>query len=418
MHKHSLPVPGAPDIAPCRAHGLIRCLLLGGSVLAGGAAAEPTDLLSFAQGALPVAIVGGDAYKVQDRHAMAMIDGDSTGFTFASRAPTDARVEFVYRLPAPTTFDRLAVPNVLETPSPSQTFARDVEVWGSNAGPDGPFALLGSATLATHAAKGEVTELRMTGPRAVRWVKLVLTGGIEPQRALMFYEFSEIVGNGEQETVPLSDAFDGAWRGRGVKLKLSQDGAVVTGCYDGNGELEGTVDGNILRARGISPDDGIESLFLLMVHDGAITGVRSTNGAPFRPYRGDPADGNAGTRCAEPKPPALGCGAVIHAIRFDYDSADIRAESAPVLAALAEGLQATGAVTITIEGHTSSEGSEAYNQALSERRAAAVTAALAGLGIPAERLEVAGRGESEPIASNADEAGRSLNRRVQVVCRE
>lgn len=382
------------------------------------AADDPrTDLLSFAQGALPVQIIGGEAYKVRDDHALAMIDGDTRGFIFASRAPADARVEFVYRLPAATTFDRLAVPNVLETPSPAQTFVRDVEVLGSDAGPDGPFELLGSVTLATHAGKGEVTELTMSAPRAVRWVKLRLGGGIDVQREAMFYEFSEIIGNGEQAPVPLSDAFSGAWKGRGVKLTLAQDGAVVSGCYDANGELTGTVDGNVLRAKGISPDDGIESLFVLMVHDGAIAGVRSSNGAPFRRYDGEPA-ADAGTRCAEPAPPVLGCGAVIHALRFDYDSDALRPESAPVLDALADGLRSAGAARIAIEGHTSSEGSDAYNQSLSERRAAAVVAALVERGIAAPRLSAVGRGEAAPIASNDDEAGRSLNRRVEVRCEE
>jgi outer membrane protein OmpA-like peptidoglycan-associated protein len=114
----------------------------------------------------------------------------------------------------------------------------------------------------------------------------------------------------------------------------------------------------------------------------------------------------------------LGCGAVIHAIRFDYDSAVIRPRSAPVLDALAEGLSAAGPVGIRIEGHTSDEGSEAYNRALSEQRAAAVTTALIERGLAADQLSAVGRGESEPIADNADEAGRSMNRRVQVLCRE
>jgi OOP family OmpA-OmpF porin len=346
---------------------------------------------------------------------IASIDGDPRGFVFASKAPADATVEFVYRLPAQTTFERLAVPNVLETPSPAQTFTRKVDVLGSSVGPDGPFELLGSATLTTHAAKGQFTELNMTEPRAVDWIMLRLGGGIEVRQDEMFYEFTEIIGNGEQAPMRLSDTFSGAWKGRGVKLTLTQDGAVVVGCYDRNGELAGTIDGSILRARGVSPDDGIESLFVLQMHDGAITGVRSTNGAPFHRYVGTPTD-DSGTRCAKPVAPTLGCGAVVHAIRFDYDSANIRPESAAVLDALADGLKSASARRVRIEGHTSSEGDDAYNQGLSERRAQAVIDALLARGLPEGSLIGAGRGEAVPIATNDDETGRSLNRRVEVVC--
>jgi OOP family OmpA-OmpF porin len=378
-----------------------------------------TDYLSFAQGALPVAVLGGDAVKAGPSQAMRAIDGNPGGYLFASKAAADTRVEFVYRLPAMTTFDRFAVPNVLETPSPSQTFARRIEVLGSAQGPQGPFTPLARAELKTHATKGQVSELQMLERHPVRWVKLALTGGIDVQRDAMFYEFSEIIGNGEQEAVPLSEEFNGSWRGRGFKITLQQQGAVVSGCYAPNGELQGTVSGNILRARGVGLDDGVESLFILMPdRDGALTGVSSSNGAPFRSLGGDPVDAASGPRCARPQPADLGCGAVIHAIRFGYDSAELTAESDPVLDSLAHGLQGAGDIRVAIEGHTSSEGDAAYNQSLSERRAAAVVAALKQRGLTAQRLSAVGRGEVQPIASNDDEAGRSLNRRVEVVCSE
>ncbi len=390
------------------------------TVLAAAEEAPPrTDYLSFAQGALPVAVIGGDAVKAGLSQAMQAIDGNPGGYLFASKAAVDTRVEFVYRLPAMTTFDRFAVPNVLETPSPSQTFTRQLEVLGSAQGPQGPFTPLARADLKTHAAKGQVSELQMLERQPVRWIKLALTGGIDIQRDAMFYEFSEIVGNGAQDAVPLSEEFNGSWRGRGFKIALQQQGAVVSGCYEPNGELHGTVSGNILRARGIGRDDGVESLFILMPdRDGALTGVSSSNGAPFRPLGGDPVDAASGPRCARPQPADLGCGAVIHAIRFGYNSAELRSESAPVLDSLAHGLQSVGDGRVTIEGHTSSEGDAAYNQSLSERRAAAVVAALQHRGLQVQNLSAVGKGESQPIASNDDEAGRSLNRRVEVVCSE
>lgn len=69
---------------------------------------------------------------------------------------------------------------------------------------------------------------------------------------------------------------------------------------------------------------------------------------------------------------------------------------------------------VIIEGHTDSQGSEAYNQQLSLKRAQAVKNYLISQGIPAERIEAIGLGESQPISENNTPQGRQLNRRVQI----
>ena len=143
--------------------------------------------------------------------------------------------------------------------------------------------------------------------------------------------------------------------------------------------------------------------------------MRSTNNSPFRLFTLAPAPG-AKVECSDPVPPTLGCGAIIHSIAFAFDSAEIRPESAAVLTELFSGLQADASTGITIEGHTSSEGTEDYNDKLSERRAQAVVADLVRRGLPNQRLTAVGIGERRPIASNNDESGRSLNRRVEVKC--
>ncbi len=306
---------------------------------------------------------------------------------------------------------------MLETPSPSQTFVRKIEVAGSDSGPDGHFRMLASGVLATHAGKGLTTSLAIVGAIPVRWVRLTLEGGIDVLRDKTFFEFSEIIGHGTQEPVPLSEAFQGTWKGRGVLLELQQEGASVSGCYDGEGDLSGTVSGNVLRATGHTRKSGILSAFVLAVgDDGAITGVRSTNGAPFRLYSGDAAPGLK-TECSGQGVPPIGCGSILHGINFDFDSATIRPESDELLDALATGLQASAASAITVIGHTSSEGANEYNIALSQRRAEAVVAAIVGRGISAARVSAEGRGETQPIADNVTEAGRSLNRRVEIACR-
>ncbi len=381
-------------------------------------APERIDYLTFAQGAVPVRIGGaGAAMGATFEHAVRMMDGDATVFPFVQRAEPETDTEFVYRLPALTTFNRFAVPNVLETPSPNQTFARSIEIHGSATGSDADYTLLASATLKAHSRPGQVTEIPVAASTPVRWVKLRLVGGLDPSGSTLFFEFSELIGNGRQETPPLDERFNGTWRDRAVRLALKQDGPVVTGCYDANGRLTGTVTGNILRATGISQSDKAPSAFLLSVaDDGSMRGVRSTNGSPFRLYAAPAVPAAEGPTCGDPPPPTLGCGSIVHGITFDFDSADIRPESEPVLARLYDGLRADPSASITIEGHTSSEGGTDYNQRLSERRAAAVVADLVRRGIDASRLKSVGIGELRPIASNHDESGRSLNRRVEVKC--
>lgn len=70
---------------------------------------------------------------------------------------------------------------------------------------------------------------------------------------------------------------------------------------------------------------------------------------------------------------------------------------------------------VLIEGHTDSTGSASVNQALSERRAGAVRAALVDMGISADRVMTRGYGKSFPVASNNTAAGRQLNRRVEII---
>ena len=70
---------------------------------------------------------------------------------------------------------------------------------------------------------------------------------------------------------------------------------------------------------------------------------------------------------------------------------------------------------VVIEGYTDSRGSSKKNQALSEKRARAVADYLASQGVPADRLQAVGKGESSPIASNSTSSGRAENRRVEIV---
>ena len=99
---------------------------------------------------------------------------------------------------------------------------------------------------------------------------------------------------------------------------------------------------------------------------------------------------------------------------FDFDSDVIKGNARDNLSKLAASLKKYPDTDLMIVGHTDDKGSDSYNQALSERRAAAARAYLTSVGIAGTRVKTAGRGESEPIASNGDDSGRQQNRRVEV----
>lgn len=378
----------------------------------------PVNYLSFAQGVVPIALEGNaKELRVGIEHALLAIDGDNGVYVLTPKpGGSQTRITFVYKLPALTTFEEILFPNVLETPSPSQTFIRNVEISGSDSGPEGPFSTLAKTTLKIHSDKGQTTSVPIHIKQPVRWIRITLEGGVNILRDRTFFEFSEIIGYGSQEPVQLSDDFSGKWKGRGVLLELKQEGANVSGCYDRAGDLRGTVSGNLLRATGHTRNGNIPSTFVLGIDDGKVIGVRSTNGAPFRLYSGNSAP-RMQTECSKRGVQPLGCGSIIHAINFDFDSASIKSESDKVLDELSSGLKASGTSVITVVGHTSSEGSGAYNDKLSQRRAEAVVTAIIERGLDSENISAEGRGENQPIADNATDIGRLLNRRVEIECR-
>lgn len=117
---------------------------------------------------------------------------------------------------------------------------------------------------------------------------------------------------------------------------------------------------------------------------------------------------------------ADGCVVVAEAVRveldvkFDFDKAEVKQGSYGDIKNLADFMKQYPQTSTTVEGHTDSVGSDAYNQKLSERRANAVRAVLVNqYGVEAERVNAVGNGEAAPVADNASEAGRAVNRRVE-----
>lgn len=108
-------------------------------------------------------------------------------------------------------------------------------------------------------------------------------------------------------------------------------------------------------------------------------------------------------------------GTVALYITFRTNSADLDANAVPVLIQVRDALQGDPSLRLRLVGHTDNTGNDGINIPLSGRRAESVRAWLVANGVPPDRLASEGRGATQPIANNGDEAGRSLNRRVQAV---
>ena len=101
-------------------------------------------------------------------------------------------------------------------------------------------------------------------------------------------------------------------------------------------------------------------------------------------------------------------------VLFDFDKSDLTPAAKAQLDTLMDKLRNADVVSIKVIGHTDSKGSDAYNQALSERRASSVAAYLLSQGLAPNKLTSEGRGETEPVADNATDEGRAQNRRVEL----
>lgn len=101
-------------------------------------------------------------------------------------------------------------------------------------------------------------------------------------------------------------------------------------------------------------------------------------------------------------------------ILFEFDSSELKTDARGNLADLARVLNEYENFDVLVVGHTDSVGSEDYNLRLSRQRADAATTYMRTRGVSSGRIHTEGRGEYEPVATNETEAGRQLNRRVEV----
>lgn len=219
--------------------------------------------------------------------------------------------------------------------------------------------------------------------------------------------------NGPAGLIRLDGKGGGTWNG---------DSGLITNNGDGSGTWNGPVGLVRINADGSGTWNGEPGL---IVNNGDGTG---TIGPPARPVKMPPMPRLQPAGSFPPlktfAPPGAPCGYLItlnDRVLFDFDKSDIRPDAAQLLDTLAEALAQVKAEGMEVRGHTDSKGDDAYNQQLSERRAASVLAALRSRGA-AQQVEAKGYGEREPVAPNElqgqdNPSGRQLNRRVEIFVR-
>ncbi len=117
---------------------------------------------------------------------------------------------------------------------------------------------------------------------------------------------------------------------------------------------------------------------------------------------------------------AIGCFVEVTLnLKFEFDSSDLTAEDRTQLDSALSNLKnfpadVVSSIKVNVAGHTDSRGRDAYNQGLSERRAASVRDYLVAGGFPAGQIDTVGYGETQPVADNATDEGRAANRRVVI----
>jgi OOP family OmpA-OmpF porin len=126
-----------------------------------------------------------------------------------------------------------------------------------------------------------------------------------------------------------------------------------------------------------------------------------------------PAPAPVAAPIAPPAPPAAA--RKVFLVFFDWDRATITAEGMGIVQQAAEAYRSGAPVRIEVTGYADRSGAPGYNQRLSERRANAVAAALARLGVPRNDMMVSGRGENDNRVPTADGVREPQNRRVEIV---
>lgn len=303
--------------------------------------------------------------------------------------------------------------------------AKEVTVEISTSGPESGFKQVLATTLEEN-TDGQTFALSQ--PVTARWIRLTVKNNYGHA------EWTELFGFqawGQKPHVqPMAD-ISGTYSTSFSDFHVRQNGTSLSGCYEYDGGiLDGSIDGRVMKItwkedggpndRGpavmIFSDDSptFQGYWWYMGREGGApagrwNGEKKTDEVGGCPHWQGSAGGELERSLAEEKR------ARVYGILFDFNSAAIRGESRPVMEEVAQVLEKNPEWQLTIEGHTDSVGSGDFNLQLSRERATSVREYLVDLGIDASRLETEGYGETQPVADNATELGRSQNRRVELV---
>src|SRR3990167_183419 len=186
-------------------------------------------------------------------------------------------------------------------------------------------------------------------------------------------------------------------------------GAIESSAWAAGGAVAGAVVGTLIcyAQDGDEDDDGVFDRRDRCPGTPANTPVHH-NGCPLKEYASSPP-------AMEPEPVVMDEAVRVELdVKFDFDKSVVKEGSQADIKSLADFMTQYPQTTTTVEGHTDSVGSDAYNQGLSERRANAVRDVLVNqYGIEAGRVSSVGYGEARPVADNDTDAGRAIDRRVE-----
>lgn len=404
-------------------------------------AAAPAALgrnwLSF--GAGTVVVDKTSQSRSSDSGARQLID--ESGFAWQTGDGSVADQSVTLELPARTTFKTFVVDTAYPTYLDGSS-AKDVRIEVSDESATAGFVTVLEATLQDSSSKGGVDgqAFPVTKEVPARWVRYTARGNFGSSRFILT---KELYGHGDQDARAPIASVSGTYRMESIgELHLKQDGNSIIGCYaEDEGIMEGTIDGRTMTLTASGKSDrekGAKRSYLAVnVADDGKTLLSTWWGWSPTPVKKSYDRFYVGTRTSDkigncPHLKELdgvadvvkdgieqslqdNGKAVLNGINFAFDSDVIRPESRPILDKVVAILKDKSDWTLSIDGHTDDIGGQAFNQALSERRAASVAAYLTGAGIAADRLSSQGHGFSKPVAPNNSESERAQNRRVELV---
>ncbi|WP_179862370.1 OmpA family protein [Longibacter salinarum] len=377
--------------------------------------AQDVDVLNLSSGAIVLSHSG----QYDEEWAALLLLDDTVEHGWSAAEGASFPHEILIELQQPTALDSIAFDNsTAEEADYPGISARHVEVWVSTDGPDTGF----SKAIVREAAQGARSVFSFPESTPARWLKLVIKSnwGHESYTELMELEaYGETSGNADSRST-ISGVYDTNYD----LMRIEQRGTQIYGCYDyRGGTLTGSIDDNVAQFewRHKGRDEIGTAIMVLSRSGNQLNGLWYEDGQYQGLWTGSPAEGGEQPACTIPTDGNIAQSlstsgrAIVYGIRFDVDSAQLRAKSEETLRQVRSVLNDQPDLRLAIEGHTDNTGSTSYNAELSKDRAQSVVQWLTERGIDADRLEARGYGEKQPVSTNSTSQGRALNRRVELV---